>query len=112
MVMCDKKNSVLQESHIFTLDKDVDVLFPKSHFKGVETKGKTLGKKIFHTSIDCRMVTLELQRLALSERELISVRDRDRQYLSGGTALCGQVMLAVRKGDTVFQRHPFSFMST
>ena len=47
MVMCDKKNSVLQESHLFTLDKDIDVLFPKSHFKRSGKKGKDHGKENF-----------------------------------------------------------------
>lgn len=103
---CVTKRTVSFKSHIFTLDKD-DAVSKKHFLKRSGNKGKDIGKETFHTSTDCRMVTLELRRLALSERELISVRDRDRQYLSGGTALCGQVMLALRKGDTVFQRYRF-----
>lgn len=78
--------------------------FQKVTSKGVEWKGKTMGEKTCHTSTDCRMVPLELQRLGLSERELISVRDRQRQDLSGGTSLCGQVMLALGKGDNKSSR--------
>lgn len=43
--MRDKKNSVLQESHLFTLDKDIDVLFPESHFKRGGMKGKDHGRE-------------------------------------------------------------------
>ena len=78
--------------------------FQKVTSKGVKRKGKTVEKKTCHASTDCRMVTLELQGLGLSERELTSVSERERQDLSGSTALCDQVILAPRKGDNKSSR--------
>ena len=78
--------------------------FQKVTSKGVKRKGKTVEKKTCHASTDCRMVTLELQGLGLSKRELTSVSERERQDLSGSTALCDQVILAPRKGDNKSSR--------
>lgn len=39
------RGGVLQESHLFALEKDTDVLFPESHFKRSEKKGKDHGKE-------------------------------------------------------------------
>ena len=62
--------------------------FQKVTSTGVNRKGKTVEKKTCHASTDCRMVTLELQGLGLSKRELTSVSERERGRISVEAQLC------------------------